>query len=231
MEQKQVTPQRQLQAILRNDFKSFVIKVFQTVSNDTYLDNWHVDVVCNEIEKMINGQNTRLIVNLPPRNMKSIICSVALPAYLLGKNPREQIVCVSYSDDLSSQLANQFKMVVESEWYKDLFPGVLLKTRGLDMLRTTAGGYRFATSICGPLTGFGGDWIIIDDPLKVCDGCSDTIREKVNDWYTNTLYSRLVYEYIVFSFEQQKHRSYIGRYATPTRNGFNGVFIIKITWF
>ena len=191
MEQKQVTPQRQLQAILRNDFKSFVIKVFQTVSNDTYLDNWHVDVVCNEIEQMIKGRNTRLIVNLPPRNMKSIICSVALPAYLLGKNPREQIVCVSYSDDLSSQLANQFKMVVESEWYKDLFPGFLLKTRGLDMLRTTAGGYRFATSICGPLTGFGGDWIIIDDPLKAGDGCSDTIREKVNDWYTNTLYSRL----------------------------------------
>lgn len=188
---KQITPQRQLQAILRNDFKSFVIKVFQTVSNDTYLDNWHVDVVCNEIEQMIKGRNTRLIVNLPPRNMKSIICSVALPAYLLGKNPREQIVCVSYSDDLSSQLANQFKMVVESEWYKDLFPGVLLKTRGLDMLRTTAGGYRFATSICGPLTGFGGDWIIIDDPLKAGDGCSDIIREKVNDWYTSTLYSRL----------------------------------------
>lgn len=51
MGNKQITPQRQLQAILRNDFKSFVIKVFQTVSNDTYLDNWHVDVVCNEIEK------------------------------------------------------------------------------------------------------------------------------------------------------------------------------------
>ncbi len=80
-----ITPQRQLQAILRNNFKSFVIKVFQTVSNDTYLDNWHIDVVCNEIEQMISGKNTRLIVNLPPRNMKSIICSVALPAYLLGK--------------------------------------------------------------------------------------------------------------------------------------------------
>ena len=191
MEQKQITPQRKLQAILRNDFKSFVIKVFQTVSNDTYLDNWHIDVVCNEIEQMIAGENTRLIVNLPPRNMKSIICSVALPAYLLGKNPHEQIVCVSYSDDLSSQLANQFKMVVESQWYKYLFPGTQLKTRGLDMLRTSKGGYRFATSICGPLTGFGGNWIIIDDPLKAGDGYSDTVREKVNDWYTNTLYSRL----------------------------------------
>ncbi len=186
-----ITPQRQLQAILRNNFKSFVIKVFQTVSNDTYLDNWHIDVVCNEIEQMISGENTRLIVNLPPRNMKSIICSVALPAYLLGKNPHEQIVCVSYSDDLSSQLANQFKMVIESQWYKDLFPAVILKTRGLDMLRTSVGGYRFATSICGPLTGFGGNWIIIDDPLKAGDGFSDTVREKVNDWYTNTLYSRL----------------------------------------
>lgn len=88
MGNKQITPQHQLQAILRNDFKSFVIKVLQTVSNDTYLDNWHADVVCNEIEQMINGQNTRLIVNLPPRNMKSIICSVALPAYLLANCSR-----------------------------------------------------------------------------------------------------------------------------------------------
>ena len=67
-----------LRALLRSDFKSFAIKVFNEVSAGAqYLDNWHVDVVCNEIEQMISGDSNRLIVNIPPRNMKSIICSVA----------------------------------------------------------------------------------------------------------------------------------------------------------
>ena len=141
-------------SLLRTDFKSFVIKVFNEISGGGgYIDGEYIDLICDCIVNVISGNQKRLIINIPPRYMKSIICSVALPAYLLGKNPHEQIVCVSYSDDLSSQLANQFKMVVESQWYKDLFPGTQLKTRGLDMLRTSKGAYRFATSICGPLTG------------------------------------------------------------------------------
>ena len=62
-----------LHALLRSDFKSFAIKVFNEVSAGAqYLVNWHIDVVCNEIEQMISGDNNRLIVNIPPRNMKSI---------------------------------------------------------------------------------------------------------------------------------------------------------------
>lgn len=183
-----------LPTILRTDFKTFCIKVFNTISSaDTYMDNWHVDVICNEIEQMIDGKNNRLIINIPPRNMKSIICSVALPAFLLGHDPTTRIICVSYGDELVKKLANDCKTVMTSAWYKELFPRTVIDSKHCSAtdFGTTCSGGRFSTSVGGPLTGIGGDWIIIDDPLKAGDGSSDTIREKVNDWYTNTLYSRL----------------------------------------
>lgn len=183
-----------LKAILRNDFKSFVIKVFNEVAaGSQYMDNWHIDVICDEIMSMLDGKNNRLIINIPPRNMKSIICSVALPAYLLGKNPKTNIICVSYSDDLATKFANDCRTVIQSQWYGELFPLTKLKVnrRSINDFETTHGGGRMATSIGGTLTGRGADWIIIDDPLKPADAMSDTQREKVNDWYGSTLYSRL----------------------------------------
>lgn len=181
-------------AILRQDLKSFVVKVFNEISpNDKFLDNWHIDVICYALQNMINNQNNRLIVNIPPRYMKSIICSVALPAFLLGINPKVNIICVSYSDDLSSKFANDCLHILQTKWYQDLFPNTILnaRRRSIDDFETTAGGGRMATSIGGTLTGRGADWLIIDDPLKPSDAVSDTQREKVNDWYRSTLYSRL----------------------------------------
>ncbi len=183
-----------LYAILRQDFKSFVIKVFKEVSpNDNYMDNWHIDVVCQSIMDMVHNKNTRLIINIPPRYMKSIICSVALPAYLLGLNPKINIICVSYSDDLASKFANDCRNILQTSWYKEIFPHTILSPsrKAVNDFETTAGGGRMATSIGGTLTGRGADWIIIDDPLKPTEAMSDTQREKVNDWYGSTLYSRL----------------------------------------
>lgn len=74
-----------LRALLRVDVKSFCIKVFYEVAGESvYSDNWHVDVICQAVEAMHLGKNTRLIINVPPRYMKSIICSVVLPAFFAG---------------------------------------------------------------------------------------------------------------------------------------------------
>lgn len=101
-----------LNAILRTDFHAFVQKVFETVSpNATYLDNWHIKLICSEISDMLTGNNRRLIINIPPRYMKSIICSVALPAFILGHNPKATVICVSYSDDLSLKFANDWNPI------------------------------------------------------------------------------------------------------------------------
>lgn len=188
-------PKRQwFQALLRKDFKAFVCKVFAEVSPQSlYLDNWHIDVICAELERMIKEENTRLIINIPPRYMKSIICSVAFPAFILGHFPQEAIVCVSYAEELAKKLAADCRRVMESAWYRRIFPNTRLAATRREIMdfETTRGGGRYAATVGGTLTGRGGNWIIIDDPIKPADANSDLIRNKVNDWYGSTLYSRL----------------------------------------
>ena len=183
-----------IKSILRKDFKSFVIKCFNECSGmNEYNDNWHISVICNEINDMIDGKNRNLILNVPPRHMKSIICSVALPAFILGHNPKANVMCVSYSDELASKLANDCRNIMMSDWYQEIFPRTKLQQtrRSINDFTTTLGGGRFATSVGGTITGRGAEWIIIDDPLKPNDALSDVQREKVNDWFGTTVYSRL----------------------------------------
>lgn len=183
-----------IKSILRKDFKSFVIKCFNECSGmNEYNDNWHISVICNEINEMIDGKNRNLILNVPPRHMKSIICSVALPAFILGHNPKANVMCVSYSDELASKLANDCRNIMMSDWYQEIFPRTKLQQtrRSINDFTTTLGGGRFATSVGGTITGRGAEWIIIDDPLKPNDALSDVQREKVNDWFGTTVYSRL----------------------------------------
>lgn len=181
-----------LNSLLRVNFKSFVEKVFKEVSpNSEYLDNWHIEVICHELMNTMENKQNRLIINIPPRYMKSIICSIALPAFILGHNPKATIIAVSYADELASNLALKCKQVIESHWYRDLFPETILTKKSASDFETTKGGGRYATSVNGTLTGRGADYIIIDDPMKPMDAYSDLLREKTNDWYGNTLYSRL----------------------------------------
>ena len=93
-----------INSLLRTDFKSFVTKVFGEVApGSKYLNNWHIDVICDAIMDMYEGSNNRLMINMPPRYMKSLICSIALPAWILGHNPKAQILCVSYNDELADK--------------------------------------------------------------------------------------------------------------------------------
>ncbi len=168
--------------------------MFNEISpNATYLDNWHIDIICYELKQIIEGKNNRAIINIPPRYMKSIICSVALPAFILGHNPKATIIAVSYSDDLAEKFALDCRKIIESNWYQEIFPATKLskKRKSVSDFETTKNGGRYSTSVQGTLTGRGADYIIIDDPIKPIDANSDTIRAKTNNWYGSTLYSRL----------------------------------------
>jgi predicted phage terminase large subunit-like protein len=145
------------------------------------------------LAKVARGETTRLIINIPPRNLKSICASIALPAFVLGQDPTKRIICVSYGDDLAKKFSNDCRAVMRSDWYRRIFPGTVVD-KGKDTeteVQTTKRGYRLATSIGGTLTGRGGDLIIIDDPIKPQDAQSKSIREKTIQWYENTLLSRL----------------------------------------
>ena len=156
-------------------------------------DNWHIAAIAHAFERVWMGKTKRLIVTLPPRSLKSMIASVAFPAFLLGHDPTRRIICASYAQDLATKFHDEFRRVIESDWFHALFPEAALaplKDTGQELI-LPKNGSRFATSVGGTLTGRGADILIIDDPLKAQDAYSEVRREGVNDWLRATAMSRL----------------------------------------
>ena len=183
-----------LNAILRTDFPSFVEKVFNTLCpGQTFVPAWYLDAIAYQLDRVRRGEVCRLIINLPPRSLKSIMASVAFPAFVLGHDPTRQIICASYSNDLAGKFSNDFRAVLGSGWYRAAFPATRIsRTKDSESeVALTRRGFRLATSVGGTLTGRGGDIIIIDDPLKPLDADSELRRGAANDWFSNTLLSRL----------------------------------------
>jgi hypothetical protein len=184
---------RLLRALLRQNFNAFVEKAFATLAPGQAFDpGWHLRAIGWQLERVRRGEITRLIINMPPRSLKSIMASVAFPAFLLGHDPTQRIICVSYSGDLARKHSNDFRALMEASWYRDLFPGARIGKKDSETeIELTARGFRLATSVGGTLTGRGGELIIIDDPLKPDDALSETRRSAGNQWFANTLLSRL----------------------------------------
>src|SRR6266571_7892251 len=139
---------RVLRAILRTELAFFIRKVFATVSpGDTYLHNWHVDAIAHQLTRVHSGESRRLLINQPPRSLKSICVSVAYVAWLLGLDPTLRVIVVSYSNDFAAELHRQFRMIIDAPWYKAAFPKMrVAKDTGIEVV-TRAGGGRLATSI------------------------------------------------------------------------------------
>jgi predicted phage terminase large subunit-like protein len=181
-----------LAALLRTDLRYFIRKVFATVCpGEPYLHNWHIEAIVHRLMLVYSGQNRRLVINQPPRSLKSICVSIAYVAWLLGHDPSRRVIVVSYSQDFAAELHRQFRVVVNSDWYQGLFPTTRWsKETGLELV-TTMGGGRYATSIGGTLTGRGADLIVVDDPLNASEVQSEPARKRVIDWYVGSLVSRL----------------------------------------
>ena len=180
--------------VARNEFGFFLGKAFPWISGGAPLEwNWHLGAIAHQLTRIEAGDTLRLLVTLPPRNLKSITISVAWVAWMLGRDPTRNFVCVSYSGELAGKLARDCTSIIQSYWYRAIFPGTIISSKrsAAHDFETTAGGGRMATSITGTLTGRGGDIIIIDDPIKPDEAQSDTTRDNVNDWYRTTLASRL----------------------------------------
>lgn len=179
-------------ALLRSDFESFLHRCFRMLNpGAAYFPNWHIKAIARQLERIQNGETNRLIINMPPRYLKSLTVSVILPAFLLGHNPRMKIFGVSYSNDLSAKHAADFRAIVRSDWYRKVFPSMQVARVADSDVFTTKRGFRRSTSVSATLTGLGGDMIILDDPQKPVDAQSDTLRNSLNQWFTNTLLSRL----------------------------------------
>jgi predicted phage terminase large subunit-like protein len=169
----------------------FVQQSFMTVYPDQCLEpNWHIDAIIHALERNLSGECPQLIINLPPRQLKSFLVSICWPAFLLTRDPSLKIICVSYSDELAKTIARDFRRLVESDWYQALFPEVVMVKFTESEAVTQRGGFRTALSVHGSITGRGADLIIVDDPCRPEEALSDTIRMKINNWFLSTLMSR-----------------------------------------
>jgi len=181
-------------ALLRRDLYAFTERCFYELNPTAeFLRNWHIEAVASALENCRQGKVTRLIINQPPRSLKSLCASVAFAAFILGHDPSVQIICASYGQELANKHALDCRTIMTSRWYQAMFPDTRLSSERLAVheFMTTKQGSRLSTSVGGVLTGRGADFIIIDDPLKPDEAFSDTPRTSVNNWFDHSLYSRL----------------------------------------
>jgi predicted phage terminase large subunit-like protein len=181
----------------------------------TFKPGRHIDEICAKLEAVTRGECKRLIVNVPPRHMKSLIISVAWPAWVWLTQPEKRFLCASYAQDLSIDDNVKCRSIVQSEGGQEV--GGLIERVGYQGLlklleaswdgRTaweltgdqnekrkftnSQRGYRAATSVGGTVTGLGGDVIILDDPNKTDDAHSEAARKAVRKWLDGTLATRL----------------------------------------
>ncbi len=184
-----------LKAILRYDFKSFIFKVFDTINPGIKFNNsWYINLVADYLENLItNKARKRLIINIPPRCLKSISISVAWPAWILGLAPDKRIMVVSYSEHLSIKHSLDCRAVMQSQWYQELFPGTIISSscNKKNKYMTTKFGFRMSASVGGSITGEGADVLILDDPHNPVHIMSEKLRLKTINWFEQTFVSRL----------------------------------------
>ena len=152
----------------------------------------HFRVLARALEKVGTGETRRLLIAIPPRHGKSILASVALPAWILGHDPTRKIICASYGDQLSKDFSNRFRDLLWSPKYQAIFPGMQIDAGGASLaeVRTNAKGYRLATTVQGPATGKGAHFIVVDDPFKAAEAASELTRNAVYDWFKGSLMTR-----------------------------------------
>lgn len=184
----------QFDAASRAYFSLFLRRVMGGVSPGVrYQHNWHIDAISEYLAACARGDVRRLIINMPPRMLKSTIVSVTWPAWLLGHNPAERIMAASYAQSLSLKHSTDCRLVLESKWYNKLFAHTVLAhdQNEKEKFTTTARGYRRAVSVGGAAIGEGGNILIIDDPINPLQAGYRHQREGVNEWFDHTWATRL----------------------------------------
>ena len=183
-----------LDALLRRSPSLFFTHLFPKI--DTVRDfecSWHLHAISQHLLEMYHGTCLRLIVNAPPRSLKTSLANTYFIPWLLGQDPTTKVMVVTYGDDLSSTLAKATKKVFLHREYKRIFPHTVLENDNMQAtrLRTSQGGHVIFTSLHGVMTGLGADWIILDDPLQAAHMRSETRQDDVIQVFKQSISTRL----------------------------------------
>lgn len=186
-----------------NSLAYFVKQAWSIIEpGQEYVHGWHIDFICAHLEAITNGYvlddgtpYNRLLVNVPPGTMKSLLIGVFWPAWEWGPQnmPHLRYVCASHSQDLAVRDGLRMRRLIQSEWYQKNWGDRVTLTGDQNQktkFENTATGFRQAAA-SGSITGSRGDRVIIDDPLSVDDAASDAVRNSTNTWFLEAVPTRL----------------------------------------
>lgn len=184
----------------RTDLLEFTKVMFKARKGADLKFNWHQEVICNALERVIIGKSKRLIINIPPRSGKTELAVINFIAWSMGNFPDSEFIHASYSKRLATNNTFNARAVMQHEKFSEIFGGTVFRSdsNAKDEFRTEQGGIVYATGADGSITGYGagkmrdtfGGAIIIDDPHKAGEANSDTMRQNVLDWFSTTMESR-----------------------------------------
>ena len=177
----------------KEDFITFVRKIAPMLVSDWKMGK-HIEVISEKLKQLESGEIKRLMVFLPPRSSKSVICSKLFPAWYIGRNPEHEILTVSHSDQLSSDFGRSVRDVVDSEEFQNIFKGVKLRTdvRAAGKWKTNQGGSYYAAGVKSQIAGRGAHIAILDDVMSEEDSYSEAGRRYIKEWYPAGLRTRIM---------------------------------------
>lgn len=193
---------------------NFLKFFWPVVSSHTFQDNWHLEYLSRQLEEVAIRVSKKipreydLIINIPPGSTKTILVSIMFPVWCWTKWPWMRFITASYSGALSLESAETSRDLIRSQEFQMVYPDIDIKPdkdtksnfkvvkKHYETVRpgyapaTTAGGYRFSTSVGGTLMGFHGDILIVDDPLNPEQSISENELATANRWMQQTLPTR-----------------------------------------
>jgi hypothetical protein len=179
-----------IKALYRSDFSAFLRFAFRELNpSQPLVDTWHIDVLA-DLARVLGGDIQRLIINLPPRSLKSLSASIAMPVWALGRNPALKIMSVAGSRELAKDLEQAARDLMMSPRCRALFPHLRTDGKRGDLC-LPHGGQRIAGTVGQSLIGRGADLIIIDDPLSPAHANDEARRNSVNTWFDAEVIQRL----------------------------------------
>ena len=151
--------------------------------------------ISDALKRVATGKCDRLMVFMPPRHGKSMLCSEYFPAWFLGRNPERHIIAATYAQGLADDFGRKVRNLVAGDVFQEVFPACTLSgdSQAANRFHTSQGGAYFAVGAGGPITGRGAHLLLIDDPIKGReDAESETMRHRLKDWYTSVARTRLM---------------------------------------
>ena len=180
---------------MQKSLRRFILGAWKVVEPATpFIPGFHLDAICDHLQAVSAGEIRNLLINIPPRHMKSLAVCVFWPAWEWITFPHRRFLFASYAQSLSERDSVRCRRLIESPWYQQHWSDrFTLSSDQNTKLRydNNFAGCRIATSVGGAATGEGGDYVIVDDPHNVVDRESETKRVEALTWWDETMSTRL----------------------------------------